>query len=125
MSEVQLSLVPYTPAGGGSPNPLPILKAQLASALQTALSISLDSAQKLASPSAEFLATAWASGKTYLTPELQWQLEAVVEIANKRLSAQKRAAFLGVIQSAFGVVNFALTGGLSALLSPLAGKVGG
>lgn len=114
----------YVPAGGGSPAPLPILKAQLAKAVADTLDVTLSVAEQIAAPVAEKMATAWAMGRTDLSSELQWQLTAAAEIANKRLSAQKRRALLGIVQSAFGVVNYALAGGLGGLLGSLGGLVG-
>ncbi len=105
----------YVPAGGGSPAPLPILKAQLAQAVADTLEVSLTVAEKIAAPVAEKMAQAWAAGQTHLTDELQWQLSAAAEVANKRMSAAKRRAFIGLAKTAFGVVNYALTGGLGGI----------
>ncbi len=115
---MQLPL-PYVPAGGGSPDPLPILKSQLTEAMRRALGVSLDTATQISLPTAEMLAQAWSAGKTALTDELLWQLEAAGQIHLKRLSKARREAFAGVIQAAFGVANYALTGGLAGLLGGL------
>lgn len=114
----------YVPGGGGSPAPLPILKAQLTNAIQTALGISLKAAEDLALPIATDLANAIASGNSALTAELQWQLRATVEVTAKRLSAAKRAALMGIIQSVASVASYAL-GAWGPVLQAAIGKLGG